>query len=317
MKTHLYRRGLPLAACLLIALSLPACKTGQGTTGRSAPAYARAAEHFRHFADADELAAYLRHGSDAGPLISAHRGGPTPGFPENCIETFDRVLRLAPALLEVDVRMTSDSILVLMHDETLGRTSTGEGRVAERTLDDIRSELLRDPSGIITPFRVPTLAEVLAWSRARAILTLDVKPGLPADLVIEEIRRHNAENRAVVIVYSIPDLMAFARRAPDLIYSVPAESEDEISAILDTGVAPAQLIVWMGVGEVRPDVIRRAHALGIRVMMGTFGEIDDRAVTAGPTVYENLLQAGVDVIATDRVADAAEAVANVSAFSDG
>jgi glycerophosphoryl diester phosphodiesterase len=318
MKTLRYCHGVLLAACMLPAVALPACKTtGSKTAIRNAPAYARAAENFRHLADSDALSAYLRYGSEAGPLISAHRGGPMPGFPENCIETLDRVLRTAPALMEVDLRMTSDSVLVLMHDETLGRTSTGDGPVADHTLQQIRSHLLRDPSGIITPFRVPTLAEVLAWSRARAILTLDVKPGLPPYRVIQEIRRHHAENRVVIIVYSIPDLMAFTRVAPDLVYSVPAESEVEFSAVLDTGIDPSRIILWTGVGELRPELIRLAHAQGIRAMMGTFGEIDDRSVAAGTAVYESLLQSGVDVIATDRVAAVAEAVDNVLAFSDG
>ncbi len=310
---HLAMMALVLAPLIW----LPACKTaGPGTGGHSAPAYTRASENFRHFDTADELSAYLRYASDAGPLISAHRGAPMPGFPENCIETFDRVLRVAPALIEVDVRMTSDSVLILMHDEDVGRTSNGQGRVSDMALRELRTVLLRDPSGIITPFRVPTLAEALAWSRSKAVLALDVKPGTPHDRVADEIRRHRASNRVVVIVYSIPDLMAFASVAPELNYSVPAESSADFDAIMNAGIDEDQIILWTGIGEVRQDLIRRAHARGIRVMMGTFGEIDERARQAGAAVYEQLLQSGIDVIATDRVVEVAEAIERVSVFSE-
>ena len=305
-----------LVATLFLLVALPACKTsGSAESGREAPAYARAGGNFRHFESADDLSAYLRFGSDAGPLISAHRGGPMPGFPENCIETLNRVLRLAPAIMEVDVRMSSDSVLVLMHDEELGRTSNGKGRVDAYPLHELRSVLLRDPAGILTPFRIPTLAEALAWSHSRAILSLDVKPGVPPESIVREIRRHGASNRVVIIVYNIPDLMAFAQIAPDLMYSVPAETTADFEAIRTAGVDHSRLLLWIGIGELRPELIQLAHDNDMRVMLGTFGEVDERARQAGITVYEHLLQSGVDVIATDRVADVAQAIARISVYS--
>src|SRR5690554_1261133 len=55
------------------------------------------------------------------PLVSAHRGGSAKGFPENCIETFERAITFAPAIIETDIAMTKDSVLVLMHDDKLDR----------------------------------------------------------------------------------------------------------------------------------------------------------------------------------------------------
>ncbi len=303
-------------SCLALGLALfSGCKT-TGIEQSSAPSYVRAAENYRHFKDAGALSAYLRYSSDAGPLLSAHRGGPTPGYPENSLATMDRVLQTAPALLEVDVRMTADSTLILIHDDELARTTTGSGLVEDHSLAEIRALLLRDERGIITPFRVPTLAEALDWAEARAVLTLDVKPGLAPEMIINAIRKHEAGGRVVVIVYSIPDLMAFTRTAPDLMYSVPAESEQDLLAALDSGIDANRILVWTGVGEIRTEVIRLAHARGIRTMMGTFGEIDERAAAAGATIYEALLQSGVDIIATDRVADVAGAITTFTRFKN-
>ena len=85
--------------------------------------------HYRDFDSADDLAAALRWTETAPILVSAHRGGPVPGLPENAVETFEYALNHAPALIETDVRRTADGVLVLMHDETLDRTTTGTGRV--------------------------------------------------------------------------------------------------------------------------------------------------------------------------------------------
>src|SRR5690606_35917448 len=106
-------------------------------------------------------AAYLRWRPGAPVLVSAHRGGPRPGLPENALATFEYALNFAPALLETDVRRTADGTLVLLHDETLDRTTTGAGPVAARTLADLRTLYLLDPEGTATPHRIPTLAEAL------------------------------------------------------------------------------------------------------------------------------------------------------------
>ena len=275
---------------------------------REAPAYTRAADHYRAFADADALAAYLRAGSQAGPLISAHRGGPAPAYPENAIATFERALRYTPALIECDVRMTQDSVLVLMHDETLNRTTTGEGPVADQPLAALRTLLLVDSFGVITPFRIPTLDEVLAWSRGRAVLTLDVKRGVPPDAVVRAVRRMKAENRVVLIAYTLDAALRFHRLAPDLMISATAETPADVQALLDSNIDRSRLVVFTGVGEVKPEVIDLLHRHNIRAMLGTFGLVDERAREGGAAVYQALIERGVDVVATDAVPLAAEAV---------
>jgi len=77
-----------------------------------------------------EYFSYL--GNDV-PLISGHRGGTTKGFPENCIAAFENTLRYTPAFFEIDPRLTKDSVIVLMHDPTLERTTNGSGKVSDFT----------------------------------------------------------------------------------------------------------------------------------------------------------------------------------------
>lgn len=112
--------------------------------------------------DFDETLEFYSWAPDRVPLVSAHRGGPYPGYPENSIEAFEHVLRHTPAILEFDVALTKDSVLVLMHDNTLDRTTTGKGKVIDHTYQEIQELFLVDKEGTITDFKVPTLDEVLS-----------------------------------------------------------------------------------------------------------------------------------------------------------
>ncbi len=284
------------------------CGSALSSADSVPPAYTRSAEHYRHFPDADALAAYLRADSEAGPLVSAHRGGPMPGYPENALATFEHTLRYAPALIECDVRRSRDGTLVLMHDETLDRTSTGSGPVGDHTFVELRHLLLKDNRGIITPFRIPTLAEALAWAEGRAVLTLDAKDDVPPRDLVAAVRRMRAANRVVLITYTMDRLLTYHGLAPEMMISATVETPADLEALLASGVDLSRIIAFTGVGEVRPEVIEGLHAHGIRAMLGTFGAIDERAAQAGPAVYQALLDRGVDVIATDNVPLAARAV---------
>jgi glycerophosphoryl diester phosphodiesterase len=264
--------------------------------------------HYRSYADADALARALRYTPGAEPLVSVHRGAPVEGLAENALATFEHALNYAPALVELDVRRTADGTLVLMHDETLDRTTTGQGRLDAATFAQVRALRLLDVRGVPTSFRVPTFAEALAWAEGRAVLMVDVKPDVPYPEVVAAVRTARAENRVVLIVYSLADHEALFRLAPDLNVAATVETPADADALLASGVDRSRTIAFAGVGRADPDVVDRLHRAGIRVQVATF-PLDAAADTAtAPDVYTPFLQAGVDVLVTDNVRSAAEAV---------
>ena len=269
--------------------------------------------HYRHYDSADDLAGSLRWRENAPVLVSAHRGGPVPGLPENAVETFEYALNHTPALIETDVRRTADGRLVLMHDETLDRTTTGTGRVDETTFEQVRRLRLVADDSTVTAFRVPTLAEALAWADGRAVLLLDVKRGVPFEDVVAEVRQHGAADRVAVIVYSLEDHRRLAALAPELVISTTAETDADVDALLASGLDLGRVIAWTGVGVPDPGVVARLHAQGIRAQAGAFGDID-QAARAGstPAPYRALLDAGADVLSSDVVPLAALAARNAN-----
>lgn len=293
---------------------LSACSS-ISSANRDLPPYARASENYRSFIDADALGAYLRYDGPAGPMVSAHRGGPERAYPENALATFERTMRHSPAFVECDIRVSQDGELVMVHDSTLERTTTGTGYVASHTMQQLRGLLLKDDYGVITPFRIPTLDEALSWSEARTVLMLDIKKGIPAADVIRQIRKHEASNRVVLIMYTYEQLDEYLKLAPGFVYSVPAVTDEDVDALEASGLSLDRAIGWLGVGEFDPAILDRLHRLNIKGMLGTFGEIDERAEKAGEAVYLQLLESGVDVIASDNAGVVVRATSSFGKFA--
>ncbi|MDT0632843.1 glycerophosphodiester phosphodiesterase family protein [Rubrivirga litoralis] len=313
----LWRGGVAAFASLL-AVALGACGSPRPLALEERPAdrvvVPTSSVHYRDYDTADDLAAALRWRPGAPVLVSAHRGAPPHGLPENSLATFEHALNFAPALIETDVRRTADGVLVLMHDETLDRTTTGTGRVDETSFEAIRSLRLVTEDSLVTSFRVPTLAEALAWAEARTVLLLDVKSDVPYEELVAEVERLEAADQSAVIVYSLEDHLRLYALDPDLVVSSTAETVAAADALLASDVDLSRVVAWTGVGPPDADVVARLHAAGIRAQAGAYGAIDDEAAaTATAEPYDALLVTGVDVIGTDEVAAAALAARRANA----
>lgn len=113
--------------------------------------------------------------------VACHRGD-WRNYVENTLEAVESCIQMGADIVEVDVWRTSDGALILMHDETLDRTTNGMGRVCDHTLAEIRALRLKDGLGNMTEFTVPTVEEVLLLAKDRVILNLD-----KADIYLDEV----------------------------------------------------------------------------------------------------------------------------------
>lgn len=110
------------------------------------------------------------------PQVAAHRGGSLL-WAENSLTAFRSSLALGVDDLETDIHLTADGELVVLHDATLDRTTTGRGPVAAMKLADLAGVRLKTADGATTADGVPTLAallELLAPSRAELLLEIKV-----------------------------------------------------------------------------------------------------------------------------------------------
>ena len=231
------------------------------------------------------------------PLVYAHRGGAALR-PENTIEAFDHGLDCGADGLEFDVHLSRDNVVVVHHDETLDRTTTGRGALVERSAAELAD------------LRVPTLAEVLTrYPRIPIIVELKVDGVALVRRVIDELRRDGAVDRAAIGSFFSRPLEEARAYEPRL--RTGASKEETRWALYRSWVGwPLRSAAFQefqvpersGLTKiVSPGFIRYAHRAKLPVKVWTVNEPDD---------MHRLLDWGVDALITDRPDVAARVVAS-------
>ena len=240
-----------------------------------------------------------------GLLIATHRGGPAYGYPENAIATLDYALSKGAHIMEVDVAESRDGQLFLMHDRTLGRTTTGRGPVADADWDEISQLKLVDELGTVTAFEPPTLETALAWAvETGAILELDRKETTSFRNIIEAVRETRAEDNVIIITYTDEEALQVAKLAPELMMTAGIGNRDHEARMMEAGLNPDMLIAWTGTNRPSPGKWRGLASKGIESAFGTLGRkgerLDDQYWADGdPSEYEAFVEGGLVLLATD------------------
>lgn len=252
------------------------------------------------FDSVEELQTFFVWSPESVPVLSAHRGGPYPGYPENCIETFENILDHVPSTLEVDVSVTKDSVLILMHDWSLDRTTTGTGRVTETNFATIRELYLEDNDTTLTEFRVPTLEKALLWAKGKTVLNLDIKRGVPFKKVIDLVHQTGTQASVLIIVYSIEDGVKVNKLDPELMLSLAIRNQEELERALEAGIPMNRVTAFTGTRLQKKQLYNMLHKEKVFVNCGTLGNLDKKAATKGDHWYKKWERLGIDIFATDR-----------------
>ena len=253
--------------------------------------------------------------------LAAHRGGARL-WPENSLRAFRESMALGVDLLELDVHLSADGRVVVVHDAMLERTTDGSGAVGERTAAELAALRLRGPDGVLTDERLPTFADVLAVvAPSRAGLLVEVKgpvagvnvmyqrsdgdaritpgpayPGL-VDKTLAALRQASMLGRVNVMGFS-PEVVTETRALEP---SVPTTFLVAAAHVRSVDAPPEAPIAWarrlgatdLGIQHTlaSPDVMAAARAAGLRVGVWTVN--DEEAM-------RHVIALGVDVLTTDR-----------------
>ena len=262
--------------------------------------FAQQNEYLLQFKTPKELHQFLRYSTKSIPLVSAHRGGPVKGFPENCTATFSNSIKYNPTIIETDIALSKDSVLVMMHDNTLDRTTTGIGKIGDYTYKELQELSLEDNQGNQTPYKIETLDEVLQWGRDKVIYTLDIKKGVPMRMIVDAVRRNKAENYSTIITYNANQAAEVAKLAPDLMISVSARVKEDVERMENLGVKADKMIAFVGTSEPKPEVYQYLQSRKIASILGTMGNIDKSAAAKGDELYYKLIANGANILSSDR-----------------
>lgn len=239
-------------------------------------------------------------------FLSSHRGGPDFNLPENSIETFKNTLNHTYSLIECDPRYTKDSIIILHHDPTLDRTTTGYGKVSDFTFEELENLHLKDVKGNKTAYKIPTLDYALEWAKGKTILVLD-KKDVPIEERVRKITEHKAEASAIVIAYNFEEAKRCYQMNKNVIMEIFINTPEKIHDFEKCGVPWENVVVFVGHDKpANPKLFDMIHQKGALCIMGTSRNID-RKYTKGEVSdienlrdeYNALFYLGVDIIETD------------------
>lgn len=243
----------------------------------------------------------MRYADGPGPLAVAHRGGAGLAA-ENTLEAFTRSHALGVRYLETDVRATADGQLVAFHDATLDRATTQHGRVRERTLAELTRVHVRGGGDSVLG-----LAELFD-AFPDSCFTVDVKEPAVIEPLARLLRTDGLAERVCLAAARGAWLQRLAERTDGRVTtalswralaqlasprgSLPAWGLRPVGRRGDAAASFAHVPLRLGRLPVfRHDLLRRAHASGVRVLVWT--------VNDAPTMHR-LLADGVDGIITDR-----------------
>ena len=267
----------------------------------------------------DKLLRELRNPKSEYVFVVAHRAD-WRNFPENSLEAIESAIQMGVDIVELDVHRTADGELVVCHDRTINRTTNGKGKIAELTLDYIKSRNLRAGHGAVTRYKMPTLAEALDVCNGRVLINLD-KCINYYDQVMEMLVERNMADQVIIKSGKPAEEMKafFSKHDKNMLYMPVisytekkwAKHEQIFNEYLTTDLPfIAFEMCWNGSlpneKKVFKKVVKSGKKLWINTLWGSLcggnesGYYDDAAVGNEEKIYGKILSYGTSMIQTDR-----------------
>lgn len=195
------------------------------------------------------------------PLVMGHRGA-SGHAPENTMASFKKAVEMGVEAVELDVHLTADNRLVVMHDETVDRTTNGKGEIAKLTLAEIQQ--LDAGSWYGPEFKgepVPTLEEVLSWARGVVPVVIEVKFNRAIEAIttatVMEVERLGASDNVTIISFDHHVSLGVKQFKPEwstgaLYVGRPVDPVGIATAARASGLLPM-------FGLLTPDQVQKAH----------------------------------------------------------
>lgn len=264
---------------------------------------------------ADAVVAAIHDPSCKYVVVASHRGD-WRNYPENSIAAIESVIRMGVDIMELDLKMTKDSVLVLCHDKTLNRTTTGKGAVSDYTYEEIQKFDLKRAHGVRVPgMKMPTLREALEVCKDRIVVNVD--QGYQFYDQVLEITEELGVTDQILIKGSRPwaEVKEKLDAHPHNMMYMPIISDihkGESDLFKDYMAAPEKQLAYelcfRELNDSTRAICKKVYDSGAKVWVNTIWETlcggydDDKAYdSADPSeVYDEILDLGTSMIQTDR-----------------
>lgn len=165
-------------------------------------------------------------------LVAAHRAQ-SEHHPENSVAAVKEMIAMGVDIVELDIRETKDGVLIIMHDKTLDRTTTGKGLVAEMTWKELKNLRLLH-NGKPTDEKIPTFKQMLSLVKGNIMLDIDYKAEgeRAAKSTLKILRKKRVEKQCLFFLYDYKDADDLYRLNPNLQFMPRAYSKADVDSIL-------------------------------------------------------------------------------------
>lgn len=264
---------------------------------------------------AEQIITEIHNPNSKNVLVICHRGD-WRNYPENSIPAIESVIRMGADMVEIDVQLTKDSVLVLMHDRTIDRCTTGRGKIGEMTYEELQRHYLKTAHGVRSSLdlKVPTLREALEVCKDR--ITVNIDKGYDYYPMVLALTEELGVTHQVLIKggKSLADIEAkMAENENNLLYMPIVTPANAGSAkIFEEYIAAdkpqlAYEVCWNEMTPIVEECMQRVIADGSKLWVNTLwnslcgGLSDDVAYEkSAEEVYGKILEMGATMIQTDR-----------------
>jgi len=249
-------------------------------------------------------------------VVVSHRGD-WRNYPENSIPAIESVIRMGVDMMELDLKRTKDSVLVLCHDGTLDRTTTGHGLISDYTYEELLQFDLKRGHGIAIPgLKIPTLRQALEVCKDK--ITVNVDQGYEYyDQVLEIAEELGVTDQLLIKGGHLwPEVQQkLAEHEHNLMYMpvVTLDGSEWSHKLFESYITSeepqmAYELCFNELNDEARETVNRVLESGSKVWVNTIwaslcgGYDDDRAYDSGDpaSVYNPILNLGVSIIQTDR-----------------
>ena len=291
-----------LVSCIL---AIPALLWGCAGPKTAAPEYPT---------HAAKIVAEIHDPASKYVVVASHRGD-WRNYPENSIPAIESVIRMGVDIMELDLKLTKDSVLVLCHDHTIDRTTTGRGRVCDITYDSIQRCFLRTAHGVRTPQKMPTLREALEVCKDRIVVNIDqgyefydMALKISEELGVTEQMLIKGKRPAEAVAAKFGEYEHNMMYMP-IIDILKPQGQELFGEYMSKGIVPlAYEVCWNEYTPEVKDCMEKVVESGSKLWVNSLWEslcgglCDDVAWESGDpgSVYGKLLDMGATMIQTDR-----------------
>ena len=263
--------------------------------------------HYLNIKNTKDLFEFFKYTPDRIPMVCAHRGGTANEYPENSIALLEYTLSQIDVFFEIDPRLTKDSVIVVMHDATLDRTTTGTGNLNDYTWAELQKLKLKDAKGNATIYGINTLDEVLQWSKGKTILMLD-KKDVPTEMLYQAIRKNKAQSNILISSYLPEEAKFYHQKDKTLMFEAFIRNMDELKAYEKLGIPWKNIVAYLGQPK-KKELYEALHERGIMCMIFSAKVLEkNKDKEVRKKSYTQVIEFGGDILLSDRAIEASKAI---------